>query len=384
MARCQGNQEGENGRARNEQANADAGGVADPPEAGHRVGKRAGGGHERERLVGARESLAGHQCGSDDDQEERSVVEPHGGRPVEHQKRSEQAEGHSGDHRHREVAKPPDQGCGQNLDQGGRPQRPEAAGLAVDSRHEDQRHRRQQTRNDPSDGRDDLGADGGEPGQVGVGGRGPNCPSLRRALEIVGEGRGEDGDNDDHDQLGATHSEPENLPPAGERHRVPARYRHFDVGQRDLEQLAELGDSDGGDQEYDPWGAEQPGDHGEFQSGGGQAARYHRDNGRGPEWPAVGEHQQGQQAGRQHAERSHREVDDPASPVDQHDAESQQADEQAVDHPEVDDLAGQRDGQHQVSSRSVCRPVAASRPKNTARAKSSRSKRLWADPVNRT
>ena len=97
-------------------------------------------------------------------------------------------------------------------------------------------------------------------------------------------------------------SESEDLPPAGDRHRIPLRHRRLNVGQRHLEQLAELGDPDGGDEKNDPRGTEQPGDHRELQGGRHQAARRHRDNGRRPKGPVVGEHQQSQQTGRQHAE----------------------------------------------------------------------------------
>ena len=59
-----------------------------------------------------------------------------------------------------------------------------------------------------------------------------------------------------------------------------------------------------------------------------------------PEVPAVLDHQQRQQRGRQRTHRTHGEVDDPARPVDQDDTEREQADRQAVDEAAVDRLTG--------------------------------------------
>ena len=194
---------------------------------------------------------------------------------------------------------------------------------------------------------DHLRVDSRHAGQVGVAGRGLHRLAEHRAVQEPGQAQGQEGDDDQNGRLRPGDPDAEDVVP-GEVHRngkalvaVP-----HEVGIRGENGLHELGDADGGDQNNDPGGLEQPADDGPFDRCPDGDTDQQADGQGSPVGEAVVKGQEGHQAGGWEAHIAYGQVDDPGGPIDENHAEGQQPEDHPVDDAVEPQLAGGPDSHY--------------------------------------
>ena len=226
---------------------------------------------------------------------------------------------------------------------------------------------RQEPGDRPDRGGHQLGADARHAREIDVRRRGPNGIAESGVPEQPPQAERDDRYHDEDEHLARGDLDVEaGMPGPGEWERELRLQGPSPVlGQGERDGLAQLGDPDRRDEHDDARRAEQTPDHGELDDGAGQRSHQQRADERGPVGPVVLAGHDGEQRGRGDAHVADREVDDSVRPVDEHDAHRDQRDDHSADDTLEEQVPRDDGREHQPPSV----------PKNTARARSSRSSR---------
>ena len=301
--------------------------VANPPD-GAQLGRNgASPGAEREGAGLVGRAPAGSGKDPEDGHQQQHRLEPAKVEGVvEPDERLDNAEGNPGAYRHTEGDERSAHRHHQHPGHGGVAgaggyERADGVGFLE---HGDQS--RERTGEGPHNRRHPPWMDAGQSGSIGIGRRGPDGPTPRRPPHPDAERHHRRARSHEQDKLAPLdpYAEPLQLsiPRGGEAMALVLGRR---LGQGEDEGLGQLGQPDGGHQQDHSGGGEQAAHHGQLgysQEGGSGQYRQHHPQ---PVGRAVADHQVGQYLAGQYPGGAHREVDDPARPVDEDDPEGQQS-----------------------------------------------------------